>query len=83
MHGNETHVGINVGENGLLPLPDLFHKIQTANELTKNNIFVSMAVCKGLNFARSLHIQEVSILWSLCRFAEYLHLSNHYTSILL
>lgn len=58
MHGNETHIGLNGGDNGIITLPDLYHKIQIANELTRNNIFLSMAVCEGLNVSRSLHIME-------------------------
>lgn len=58
LHGNETHIGIKQGKEGLIPLPDLFEKIRKANELSRNNIFLSMAVCKGLNVIRSLSISH-------------------------
>lgn len=58
LHGNETHIGIKQGKEGLIPLPELFEKIRKANELSRNNIFLSMAVCKGLNVIRSLSISH-------------------------
>ena len=58
LHGNETHIGIKQGKEGLIPLPELFEKIRKANELSRNNIFLSMAVCKGLNVIRTLSISH-------------------------
>lgn len=58
MHGNENYVGIKKGYGGLVPLSELFDKVRKANELSRNNIFLSMAVCKGLNVIRSLSVSE-------------------------
>lgn len=58
MHGNESYVGIKKGYSGLIPLSELFDKVRKANELSRNNIFLSMAVCKGLNVIRSLSISK-------------------------
>ena len=58
MHGNENYVGIKKGYRGLIPLRELFDKVRKANELSRNNIFLSMAVCKGLNVIRSLSVSK-------------------------
>lgn len=58
MHGNESYVGIKKGYRGLIPLSELFDKVRKANELSRNNIFLSMAVCKGLNVIRSLSVSK-------------------------
>ena len=58
MHGNKTHVGIDKGQNGIIPLIDVFKKVQKANVLSHNNTFLSLAVCKGLNVIRSLGVYE-------------------------
>lgn len=58
MHGNENYVGIKKGYGGLIPLSELFDKVRKANELSRNNIFLSMAVCKGLNVIRSLSVSK-------------------------
>lgn len=58
MHGNENYVGIKKGSGGFVPLSELFDKVRKANELSRNNIFLSMAVCKGLNVIRSLSVSK-------------------------
>ena len=58
MHGNESYVGIKKGYRGLIPLSELFDKVRKANELSRNIIFLSMAVCKGLNVIRSLSVSK-------------------------
>lgn len=58
MHGNADCVGIKKGQAGIVLLPDLFEKVRTANELSKNNIFLSMAVCEGLNVIRNISISQ-------------------------
>ncbi len=58
MHGNKTHVGIDRGQNGIISLVDVFKKVQKANELSHNNTFLSLAVCKGLNVIRSLSVYD-------------------------
>lgn len=54
MHGNENYLGIDKGANGVVPLTEVFLKVQKANILSKNNIFLSLAVCMGLNVIKSL-----------------------------
>lgn len=58
MHGNKTAVGIDKGKNGVIPLMDVFEKVQRANILAQNNVFLSLAVCMGLNVIRSLKVYE-------------------------
>ena len=58
MHGNQTAIGIDRGAKGIIPLPEVFSKVQHANVLSKNNIFLSLAVCMGLNVIRDLKIFE-------------------------
>jgi len=54
MHGNQQELGIDKGANGRIPLPDVFRCVQKANILSHNNVFLSLAVCMGLNVIRSL-----------------------------
>ena len=58
MHGNKTEIGIDKGQNGIIPLTEVFKKVQKANVLSKNNVFLSLAVCKGLNVIRSLGVYQ-------------------------
>lgn len=58
MHGNTTAIGIDGGNNGIIPLNDVFQKVQHANVLSKNNVFLSLAVRLGLNVIRSLKVYE-------------------------
>ena len=58
MHGNDTHVGIDKGKHGLISLIDVFRKVQHANVLSQNNIFLSLAVCEGLNLINSLGVYQ-------------------------
>lgn len=58
MHGNEKYVGLKKGNAGLIPLSELFEKARKANELSKNNIFMSMAVCEGFNLIRDITVSQ-------------------------
>lgn len=58
MHGNDTHVGIDKGNHGIISLIDVFRKVQHANVLSQNNIFLSLAVCEGLNIINSLGVYQ-------------------------
>lgn len=58
MHGNKVAIGIDGGVNGIIPLKDVFQKVQHANVLSQNNVFLSLAVCMGLNVIRSLKVYE-------------------------
>ncbi len=58
MHGNQTCLGIDGGKNGEILLEDVFKKVQYANVLSHNNIFLSLAVCMGLNIIRGLKVYE-------------------------
>lgn len=58
MHGNKTAVGIDNGKNGVIPLMDVFKKVQRANIVSQNNVFLSLAVCMGLNVIRNLNVYE-------------------------
>ena len=48
MHGDEGYVGIDKGEKGIIPYKELYDKIRKINIASKNNTFVSMAVCHGM-----------------------------------
>lgn len=54
MHGDENYLGIDKGTTGIIPLTEVFLKVQKANILSKNNIFLSLAVCMGLNVIKGL-----------------------------
>lgn len=58
MHGNTTSIGIDGGRNGIISLKDVFQKAQHANVLSQNNVFLSLAVCMGLNVIRRLKVYE-------------------------
>ena len=58
MHGNKTAMGIDKGMNGIIPLNEIFQKVQRANVLSHNNVFLSLAVCMGLNVIRGLKVYE-------------------------
>lgn len=58
MHGNKNNIGIDSGTNGTISLTEVFKKIQKANVLSQNSIFLSLAVCMGLNIIRSLKVYE-------------------------
>lgn len=48
MHGDKEYVGIDRGKNGVIPYKDLYDEIRKINIASKNNTFVSMAVCHGM-----------------------------------
>lgn len=48
MHGDEGNVGIDKGEKGIIPYKELYGKIREINIASRNNTFVSMAVCHGM-----------------------------------
>ena len=58
MHGDNSSIGIDGGQKGIIPLKDVFQKVQYANVLSQNNVFLSLAVCMGLNVIRSLKVYE-------------------------
>jgi hypothetical protein len=58
MHGNKTEIGIDGGANGRISLTDLFKQVQEINVLSKNNTFLSLAVCKGLNIVCDLQVYQ-------------------------
>ena len=58
MHGNESKIGIEQGMKGLVELSELFEKTRKANELSHNNVMLTMAVCKGLNVIRFITLHR-------------------------
>ena len=58
MHGNESYVGIEQGNKGLIGLTELFEKTRKANVLSHNNIMLTMAVCEGLNVIKDITLEQ-------------------------
>lgn len=59
MHGNNEFIGIDSCAKGMIPINDVFRKVQHANILSKNSVFLSMAACMGLNvLLRNLEVYE-------------------------
>ena len=58
MHGNQSSLGIDGGTKGTISMDEVFEKVQQANVLSQNNVFLSLAVCMGLNVIRSLRVYQ-------------------------
>lgn len=58
MHGNQSSLGIDGGTKGTISMDEVFEKVQQANILSQNNVFLSLAVCMGLNVIRSLRVYQ-------------------------
>lgn len=83
MHGNKSYLGIDGGTNGIIPLAEVFKKVQRANIISKNRIFLTLAVCMGLNMIRGLNVYEPMPFCGVLGFLETLRcdeLLENYTT---
>lgn len=76
MHGNSNLNGLVLKSGESVDWEELYHELVEINILTKNNLFITMAVCHGAYFKIAMHIDRPVPFYGLIGSFEEIYLCD-------